>query len=166
VGIGQISAADALDYAMTGPNLRACGVPYDIRRARPYSVYDRLDFDVITEPAGDCFSRYMVRMREVEQSVRCVRQCFEQMRPGEVQGRVAAKIKPPPGEAYAEVEAPKGALGIYVVSDGTANPYRMKIRAPSYINLGAFPSMARGWKVADMIAILGSLDFVMGEVDR
>jgi NADH-quinone oxidoreductase subunit D len=166
IGIGYISPEDALDYAMTGPNLRATGIPYDIRRARPYSIYDRLDFEVITEDGGDCFARYMVRMREVEQSIRCVGQCLEQMRPGDVQGRAPAKIKPPPGEAYAEVEAPKGALGIYVVSDGSANPYRMKIRAPSYINLGAFPAMARGWKVADMIAILGSLDFVMGEVDR
>ncbi|MEW5946956.1 MAG: NADH-quinone oxidoreductase subunit D [bacterium] len=166
IGIGRLDPGDAVALGVTGPNLRASGVAFDLRRAEPYSVYDRFSFDVPTRAAGDTFDRYAVRIEEMRQCVRIVRQAVEQMPDGPVQAKVQRNIKPPPGDVYARIEAPRGELGVYLVSDGGANPYRFKLRAPSFINLQALKKISTGMKVGDLIAILGSIDIVLGEVDR
>jgi NADH-quinone oxidoreductase subunit D len=152
----------------TGPTLRGSGVAYDVRRARPYSIYADLDFDVITREAGDCMARYEVRLDEILQSRLIVLQCLDLLK--EVSpdmGKEPKQVKPAAGrEAYVEVEGPKGAVGCYMKANGTANPERMKWRSPSFINLGALPLMSRGWRIADLISIFGSIDINMGEVDR
>jgi len=166
-GIGAISAADAIDLGVSGPNLRACGVPDDIRRVEPYSVYDRLDFDVPVGAHGDCYDRYLVRMEEMRQSLRIIKQAVGSLSSGPVLASNLPKgLRPPRGEAYVRTENPRGEFGVYLVSDGSDRPYRLKWRSPSFINLGALGRMARGWKVADLVAILGSFDIVLGEVDR
>jgi NADH-quinone oxidoreductase subunit D len=149
-----------------GPVARASGVAYDVRRAHPYEVYDRVAFDVPVRTEGDCFARYLVRMEEMRQSVRIIRQCLEQMPTGEIRSKVQVALKVPKGEVYARTESPRGDLGIYLVGDGTDKPYRVKIRAPAFSNLYALTEMMRGWKVADVIAILGSIDIVLSDVDR
>jgi NADH:ubiquinone oxidoreductase subunit D len=168
VGVGVLSADDALSLSCTGPTLRGSGVAYDVRRARPYAIYSDLDFDVITRDAGDCMARYEVRLDEILQSRRIVLQCLDLLK--EVSpdmGREPKQVKPAAGrEAYVEVEGPKGAVGCYMKANGTPNPERMKWRSPSFINLGALPLMSRGWKIADLISIFGSIDINMGEVDR
>jgi NADH-quinone oxidoreductase subunit D len=168
VGIGGLSADDALAHSVTGPTLRGSGVKYDIRKAHPYGIYSELDFDIPVGEKGDCFDRYMVRMEEMVQSRKIVLQAvdrLEQTEPGNL-GKAPKVFKPPPGDAYAEVEGAKGALGFYLKSDGGLEPYRGKLRSPSFINLTALPDMIRGWKLADMIVIFGSIDINMGEVDR
>jgi NADH:ubiquinone oxidoreductase subunit D len=166
-GVGRLSAADAVAYSATGPLLRGSGVKYDVRRAEPYSIYDRLDFDVPVGTKGDTYDRYLVRLEEMRQSVRILKQCLDQLPEGEIlAGKKLWQVRVPKGEAYGRVEAPKGELGFYVVSDGSANPYRYHVRAPSFINLTALEAMCRGEKVADMIAIFGSVDINMGECDR
>lgn len=168
VGIGVLSKEDALAYGVTGPTLRGSGVAYDVRRARPYAAYGELDFDVVTRPEGDCMARYLVRLDEMLQSRRIILQCLERLRevPPDM-GREPKQIKPPAGrEAYVEVEGPKGAVGCYMKASGGPNPERMKWRSPSFINLGAFPTMCRGGKIADLVSIFGSIDINMGEVDR
>jgi NADH-quinone oxidoreductase subunit D len=167
-GVGLLSPEDALDYSVTGPTLRGSGVKYDVRKAHPYGIYAELDFDIPVGQQGDCFDRYMVRMQEMDQSRRIILQAvdrLEQTQPGDL-GKAPKVFKPPPTDAYAEVEGAKGALGIYLKSDGGLDPYRAKIRSPSFINLTALPMMLRGWKLADLIAIFGSIDINMGEVDR
>jgi NADH:ubiquinone oxidoreductase subunit D len=146
--------------------LRASGVPYDIRRVDSYSIYDRFEFDVITEEAGDVFARYIVRIREARQSVRILEQAMRDIPEGEVLARLPRVFRPPEGDAYGRIECPKGEIGFYLVSDGSPNPYRYKIRAPSFINLTVLPEIARGHKVADLMAIFGSIDITLGEVDR
>ncbi|HEY3297884.1 MAG TPA: NADH-quinone oxidoreductase subunit D [Armatimonadota bacterium] len=165
-GVGVISSEDAVDYAMSGPCLRGSNVPFDVRRDDPYSVYDRLKFDVITEPGGDCLSRYRVRAREVRESLKIVEQALDMLPEGEYTAKVPKVLKPPAGEAYTRIESARGDLGVYLISDGSANPYRLHWRPPSFINLAAVGQMVKGWKLADAVAIIGSLDIVLGEVDR
>ena len=165
-GIGVISPEDAVDYAMSGPNLRGSGVALDVRRSDPYSVYDRLSFDVVTQPTCDCLGRYLVRTGEIRESLKIVEQALDMLPSGEHTAKLPKALKPPAGEAYARVESSRGDLGCYIISDGSANPYRLHWRAPSFVNLAAVGQMVRGWKVADTVAILGSLDIVLGEVDR
>ncbi|MBI3911501.1 MAG: NADH-quinone oxidoreductase subunit D [Armatimonadetes bacterium] len=165
-GVGILEPEVAVDYGCTGPILRGSGIPLDIRQANPYSVYDRFEFDIPTSDKCDCLGRYLVRVEEIRQSVRIVRQALDQLPEGEIVGKTPKTIRPPKGEAFTWIESPRGALGGFLVSDGTANPYRFKIRPPSFIHLQALPHMVRGWKVADTVAILGSIDIVLGEVDR
>ncbi|HEY8739321.1 MAG TPA: NADH-quinone oxidoreductase subunit D [Candidatus Dormibacteraeota bacterium] len=167
-GIGILTKEDALAYSVTGPTLRGSGVKYDVRRAHPYGIYPELDFDIPVGELGDCTDRYLVRIAEMEQSRRIILQALDRLdatEPGNL-GKAPKVFKPPAGDAYAEVEGAKGAIGFYLKSDGGPEPYRAKIRSASFINLQALPMMVRGWKLADLIAIFGSIDINMGEVDR
>lgn len=167
MGVGYLSPQDAIAFSTAGPVLRASGVPYDVRRAEPYSIYDRFDFDVAVRYNGDVYDRYVIRIDEMRQSVRILQQALEQIPEGEIQaGKKQYSQRVPAGQAYGRVENPKGELGFYVVSDGSANPYRYHIRAPSFINLTALERMCVGYKVADTVIILGSIDIVLGETDR
>jgi NADH-quinone oxidoreductase subunit D len=141
-------------------------VKWDIRKADPYSVYDRFEFEIPTGSVGDCYDRYRVRVEEMRQSVRIIKQAMEQLPSGEVRSPVAQRLHPPVGEAYGHIEAPKGELGFYLVSDNSISPYRFHIRAPSLMNLTALRDMIVGWKLADLIIIFGSIDICMAEVDR
>lgn len=166
-GVGILTPEQALAFSATGPLLRASGIPYDIRRADPYSIYDRFDFDVVVAYHGDTYDRYWVRLEEMRQSTRIVQQAIDQISAGPIlQGAPKYQVKVPPGEAYGRVEAPKGELGYYVVSNGKANPWRYHVRAPSFINLTPLAQMCKGNKVADTIIIFGSIDIVVGELDR
>ena len=164
--IGILSASDCKRYSVTGPLLRAAGVAFDLRKAQPYSGYEHYDFDIPTRDAGDCFDRYTVRMQEMRQSVRIIEQALDRIPSGPIIAKVPKILKPPPGEVYVSIEAPKGELGYYIVSDGSDQPYRVRVRPPSFLNLQALRQMARGVLVADVVAILGTIDFVLGEVDR
>jgi len=167
IGVGYLSPEDAIAYSAAGPVLRASAVPYDVRRAEPYSIYDRFDFDVAVRSNGDVFDRYLIRLDEMRQSVRILKQALDQIPEGEIQaGKKQYTQRVPAGQAYGRVENPKGELGFYVVSDGSANPYRYHIRAPSFINLTALGKMCTGGKIADAVIILGSIDIVLGETDR
>ena len=193
VGIGVVSPERAMALGFTGPMLRGSGVEWDLRKKQPYEVYDRLDFDIPVGVNGDCYDRYLVRIEEMRQSNRIVKQCIDWLRknPGPViiddhkiapPSRVDMKtnmeelihhfklftegMHVPAGEAYAAVEAPKGEFGIYLVSDGANKPYRLKIRAPGFAHLAALDEMARGHMIADVVAIIGTQDIVFGEVDR
>lgn len=191
VDIGTISAEDALNWGFTGPMLRASGLPWDLRKSQPYEVYDQLDFDVPIGKHGDCYDRYLVRMAEMRESLKIIRQCLDKIPKGPVMTD-DRKVAPPPraemkqsmeamihhfkfytegfhvpvGEVYAAVEAPKGEFGVYLISDGTNRPYRCKIRAPSYAFLQATDFLSRGHMLSDVVAIIGSLDVVFGEIDR
>ncbi|MCX8061135.1 MAG: NADH-quinone oxidoreductase subunit D [Anaerolineales bacterium] len=166
-GVGILTPEQAIAYSASGPLLRASGVPYDIRRADPYSVYDRFEFDVAVRYHGDVYDRYLVRMDEIRQSIRILQQAIRDLPEGPIQaGKPQYQVRVPPGEAYGRVEAPKGELGFYVVSNGKPNPWRYHVRAPSFINITALETMAKGNKVADSVAILGSIDIVLGELDR
>ncbi len=165
-GVGILPKELALSISASGPVLRASGVKWDIRKVDPYSIYDRFEFDIPTGSAGDCYDRYRVRIQEMRQSLRIIQQAMEQLPPGVVRSDVPRLIRPPAGEAYAHIEAPKGELGFYLVSDGSIAPYRCHIRAPSLINLTALREMMLGWKIQDAIVIFGSIDITMGEVDR
>jgi NADH-quinone oxidoreductase subunit D/NADH-quinone oxidoreductase subunit C/D len=147
--------------------LRASGVPYDVRRADPYSIYDRFDFDVVVRYHGDVYDRYLVRLEEIRQSIRILQQAVRDLPEGPIQeGKPQYQVRVPAGESYGRVEGPKGELGFYVVSTGKPNPWRYHVRAPSFINLTALAEMAKGNKIADAIIILGSIDIVLGETDR
>jgi len=191
VDIGVITAEQAFDWGFTGPNLRAAGVPWDLRKAQPYDVYDQLEFKVPVGKHGDCYDRYLVRILEMRESVKLMKQCLEKMPGGPVKSD-DRKIAPPPraemkhsmealihhfklytegyhvpaGETYAAVEAPKGEFAVYLVSDGTNKPYRCKIRAPGFAHLQALEFLSKGHMLADVVANLGSIDIVFGEVDR
>ncbi|MCX6013418.1 MAG: NADH-quinone oxidoreductase subunit D [Chloroflexi bacterium] len=165
-GVGILKKEDAINCSVTGPVLRGSGVMWDIRKSDSYSVYDRFDFLVPTGKVGDCYDRYKVRVEEMRQSIRIIKQAVEQLPKGEVLTPVPLRLRPPVGEAYAHIEAPKGDLGFYLVSDYSDKPYRFHVRAPSFINLTTLRKMLIGWKIADAILIFGSLDVVMGEVDR
>lgn len=191
VGISEISIKQALDWGFSGPMLRAAGLAWDLRKSQPYEIYDQLDFDIPIGQNGDCYDRYLVRMAEIRQSISLVKQCIEKMPEGPVKTE-DRKISPPSraemkksmealihhfklysegyhvpeGEAYAVVEAPKGEFGVYIVSDGTNRPYRCRIRAPGFAHLQALDFMAKGHMLADVAAIIGSLDIVFGEIDR
>jgi NADH-quinone oxidoreductase subunit D len=165
-GIGILSAQDAIALGVTGPVLRASGVKWDIRKAMPYAAYDQYDFEIPCFPNGDTYDRYLVRMEEMRQSRRICLQAIENIPSGPIMAKVGKVLKPPPGEVYHAIEAPKGELGYYIVSDGTTQPYRVRVRPPSFINLQAFDRMARGALIADVVAIIGTIDIVLGEVDR
>ncbi|RCK76353.1 MAG: NADH-ubiquinone oxidoreductase chain D [Anaerolineae bacterium] len=166
-GVGVLTPEQAIAYSASGPLLRASGVPYDIRRADPYSIYDRFEFDVAVRYHGDVYDRYLVRMDEIRQSIRILQQAVRDLPEGPIQaGKPQYQVRVPPGEAYGRVEAPKGELGYYVVSNGKPNPWRYHVRAPSFVNITALETMAKGNKVADAVAILGSIDIVLGELDR
>lgn len=189
--VGVIPSADAIDAGLTGPSLRASGVRWDLRRDRPYLVYDQLDFEVITAPAGDVYDRYMVRMAEMRESLSIVRQVLEKIPAGPVivddprvayppKDRVyssmeeliyhfklaAEGVRAPKGEVYLSIENPKGELGFFLIGDGSNHPYRLQIRSPSFLNLQSLPRLVQGRLVADVIAVIGSLDIVLGEIDR
>ena len=191
VDIGVMTAEQCCDWGFTGPNLRASGVPWDLRRAQPYDVYDELDFEIPVGKHGDCYDRYLIRMYEMRESVKIMKQCIERMPAGPVKV-TDGKFAPPPreemkrsmealihhfklytegyrvpeGETYAAVEAPKGEFAVYLVSDGTNRPYRCKIRAPGFAHLQAMDVMSKGHMLADVVANIGSLDIVFGEIDR
>jgi NADH-quinone oxidoreductase subunit D len=164
--VGVLSAEDAIALGVTGPVLRGSGVKWDVRKVQPYEAYDKVEFEVPTGPNGDTYDRYLVRVAEMRQSVRIVRQCVERIAPGPILGKVGKVIKPPAGEVYHSIEAPKGELGYLVVSDGSTHPYRVRVRPPSFVNLQALDIMSRGHLVADIVAIIGTIDIVLGEVDR
>ncbi|SUZ51382.1 uncharacterized protein METZ01_LOCUS4236 [marine metagenome] len=165
--VAVMSAEDAIDYGLTGPCLRASGVEYDVRKAAPYSVYDRFDFDVPIGLDGDCWDRYYLRVQEVYQSVRIVEQALDQLPDGEVASSLGRRlIRPPAGEVYMRAENPRGEIGVYLVSDGTDRPHRIKVRPPSFCNLSALKHMLKDAWIADSVVILGALDIVLGEVDR
>jgi NADH-quinone oxidoreductase subunit D len=165
-GVGVLTADECKDYGVTGPMLRAAGVKWDLRKAQPYSGYEKYDFEIPTRVNGDTYDRYIVRMQEMRQAVRIMEQAVEAIPAGPIMGKVAKVIKPPVGEAYVSIEAPKGELGYYAVSDGSTQPYRVRVRPPSYINLQALDKMVRGALIADVVAVIGTLDIVLGEVDR
>ncbi len=171
--ISPVTAEDAIDYGLTGPCLRASGVDYDVRKAAPYSIYDRFDFNVPTGLDGDCWDRYYLRVQECYESISIIEQAMEQMPAASdpVRGNVLSSlgrrlIRPPAGEVYVRAENPRGEIGVYLVSDGADRPYRLKVRPPSFCNLSAIRQMLINTWVADSVVILGSLDIVMGEVDR
>lgn len=191
VGIGVLSREDALSYGVSGPIMRASGVDFDLRRDEPYGIYERFKFDIPVRQEGDIYARYLVRVEEMRQANNILKQALEQLPEGpvmtddprvgmpshkEVYERMEALIrrfylvskgfKTPKGETYGCVEAPKGELGFYIVSTGEERPYRLKIRAPSFVNLGAVPAMAKGAMLADLVGIIGSVDIVLGEIDR
>jgi NADH-quinone oxidoreductase subunit C/D len=168
IGVGILPPERAIALSATGPLLRASGVPYDVRRAEPYSIYDRFDFDVVTENGCDVYARYLVRLEEMRQSLRILRQALDQIPPGgPIQGgKGGHTVRVPAGDVYGRIESPKGELGFYLVSEGKANPYRYHVRAPTFINLTSLADMCKGYKVADAVAILGSIDITLGEVDR
>ncbi len=167
MGIGILSKEDAISCGVAGPVLRASGVPYDVRRAEPYGIYERFEFDVVTRQAGDAFARVALRFDEIWQSLKILGQALDQVPEGDIQShRLAPRMRIPPGETYGRIEAPKGELGFYLVSDGGANPYRYHIRSTSLLNLTPLSQLTRGGKIADIVAILGSIDLTMGEVDR
>ncbi|HEY32709.1 MAG TPA: NADH-quinone oxidoreductase subunit D [Dehalococcoidia bacterium] len=165
-GVGILPRETAINIGASGPVLRGCGVKWDIRKADPYSVYDRFEFDIPTGIQGDCYDRYRVRVEEMRQSLRIIEQAVEQIPPGEVRSDVPQLVRPPAGEAYAHVEGATGEVGFHVVSDGSIAPYRCHIRAPSLMNLTALKDMIVGWKIQDLILIFGSFAITMGEVDR
>ncbi len=166
-GVGVLTREEAINYSTAGPVLRGSGVKYDVRRAEPYSIYDRFEFDIPTGTTGDVHARFMMRFWEAKQSIRILQQALKQIQPGEIMtGKKNYQIRVPKGEVYGRGENPKGELGFYLVSDGNPNPYRYHVRSPSFINLTSMNEMSVGHKVADLIIILGSHDVVMGEVDR
>jgi NADH-quinone oxidoreductase subunit D len=189
--VGVISAEEGIDLGLSGPSLRACGVKWDLRKANPYSSYDHFDFEIPIGTNGDVYDRYLVRMEEMRQSNRIIKQVLDKLPPGEINA-YNPKVVPPPkekvlsniesliihfhimtegfevprGEAYCSVESSKGELSFYIVSDGSNKPYRVKIRAPSFVNLQSLSTMAEGRMMADMVAVIGSIDICLGEVDR
>src|SRR6266699_3114228 len=164
--VGVISAADAIGLGVTGPVLRASGVKWDLRKAQPYAAYSEFDFDIPTGTNGDTYDRYLVRMAEMRLSLRIIEQAVNRIPEGPIMAKVPKIIKPPVGEIYHSIEAPKGELGYFIVSDGSTQPYRLRVRPPSFVNLQALDTMVRGLLVADVVAVIGTLDIVLGEVDR
>jgi NADH-quinone oxidoreductase subunit D len=168
--VGTISAKDCIALGVTGPVLRASGVKWDLRKAQPYANYKQFDFDIPTGQKGDTYDRYLVRMAEMRQSNRILRQCIPLVKAtpaGDIKAKISRVIRPPEGEVYHSIESPKGELGYYIVSDGkTQNAYRLRVRPPSFVNLQALPAMAKGHLVSDLVALIGTIDIVLGEVDR
>jgi NADH-quinone oxidoreductase subunit D len=169
--VGVLPPDVAINYGASGPVLRGSGVKWDLRKNDPYSIYDRFDWNICVGTGengvvGDCWNRTMVRIWEMQQSCRIIEQALDQIPEGDVQSTIPKRIRPNPGEVYVRSETPKGELGFYVISDGTGSPYRVKARAPSFVNLSVLPEISRGAMVADMVMILGSIDIVLGEVDR
>jgi NADH-quinone oxidoreductase subunit D len=165
-GVGVISGKDCIAYGVTGPVLRASGVKWDIRKAQPYSLYEKFSFEIPTGENGDTYDRYLVRIAEMRQSLRIIDQAVNGIPDGPIMGKVPKIMKPPVGEVYVSIEAPKGELGYFIVSDGSTQPYRVRVRPPSFVNLQALDVMVRGQLIADVVAVIGTLDIVLGEVDR
>ncbi len=166
VGVGVISKEDAIAYGLSGPTLRGSGVYFDVRRSIPYSAYPEFDFEIPLGTNGDVYDRYLCRMKEMRQSIRIIEQALDGMPEGDLKGKAPKIMRAPAGEVYFSVEAAKGQLGYYIVSDGTDKPYRLHIKSPSFINLQGLNKMSEGALIADMVAIIGSIDIVLGEVDR
>lgn len=165
-GVGVLPPEQVVAWGITGPNARGSGVARDVRRDDPYGLYARMTFEVPVGKHGDCWDRFWVRIQEMRESCKIIEQALEALSPGETMGKLPKIYRVPPGEGYGHLEAPRGDLGFYLVSDGTPSPYRMHIRSPSFINLQALQFMLKGQKISDVIAILGSIDIVLGEVDR
>lgn len=191
VGIGVMAAGEAINYGLTGASLRGSGVNYDLRKVEPYAAYDKVEFDVPLGKNGDVYDRYLVRINEMRQSNRIIKQCLDLLKPGPITTNdpryavpdkinvmknmeslahqfvlMSKWVSMPAGEVYVATEGSKGELGFYIVSDGSGRPYRIKIRAPSYVNLSALPAMATGHMMSDMVACIGAIDIVLGECDR
>ncbi len=167
VDVGVITAEDAIEIGLTGPPLRGSGVQWDIRKVFPYDRYDEVEFEIPIGSAGDTYDRYLVRMEEMRQSTHIIRQCLDRLPDGPVMAKVPKVIKTKPGMVYGSVEAPKGELGYFIVAtDKATTPYRCRVRPPSFVNLQALPMMVEGSLVADMVAVIGTLDIVLGEIDR
>ena len=169
--VGVLPAEMAINYGITGPNLRASGVKWDLRKDDPYSVYHKFDFEIPVGSGekgktGDCWDRYIIRVLEMEQSLKIIEQAIDQIPDGDVSSAIPKRVKPPEGQVYARVENPRGELGYFIISDGSVNPYRIKVRAPSFVNLAVMGELCKGHMVADVVAILGSIDIVLGEIDR
>lgn len=169
--IGVLPVDTAINYGITGPNLRASGIKFDLRKDDPYSIYDRFDFNIPVGrgwfgQVGDCWDRYYLRVLEMEESLKIVEQAIDQIPDGDVQSAIPRRIKPPAGSIYTRVENPRGELGYHIISDGTVNPFRVKVRAPSFVNIAIMDELCRGHLIADVVAILGSIDIVLGEIDR
>ena len=165
-GMGVLNGKQAIELGVTGPNLRASGVPFDVRKAHPYSIYNELEFEVITQTDGDVHARYMQRVAELKQSIHLIDQIMDKMPHGPVQAQVPGIIRPKPGRAYAAIESPRGLYSVYAISDGGPNPYRFRMRDPSFISLQVMPTLMPGHLLADTMAIMASLDPVMGGVDK
>jgi len=165
-GVGKIDLETALAYGFTGPNLRACGLPFDLRKAKSYGIYDRFEFNIPTRTNGDTYDRYVIRLLEMEQSARIIRQAMAKIPEGPVMAKVPRVIKLPKGEVYHQIEGAKGILGYYLVSDGGSKPYRLHVHSPSFVNLGAIPKMTEGSIIQDFVVTFASIDIVLGEVDR
>jgi NADH-quinone oxidoreductase subunit D/NADH-quinone oxidoreductase subunit C/D len=165
-GIGVLSGEDAISFGCSGPTARASGVSCDIRKLYPYEVYDQLKFEEITESRGDCFSRYLVRLREMRESLSIIDQLIDNIPEGDYQAKTKAVLKLPKGEFYSRVETARGEFGVYIISEGGTTPYRIKFRSPGFSNLSALNHMARGYKIGDLVAIMGTLDLVIPDIDR
>jgi len=166
VDVGVIPAAKALEYGLSGPNLRASGVAYDLRKADSYLTYDKVEFDVASREGGDCYDRYVVRLDEIRESTKIIRQAIDMIPSGPLQAKVPRVLKAPKGQVYSRAENPKGEFGYFIVSEGGKMPYRLKIRSTSFSNLTILPWILKGQLIPDLVAVLGSLDFVLGDVDR
>jgi NADH-quinone oxidoreductase subunit D len=169
--VGVLPVETAINYGISGPNLRASGLKWDIRKNDPYSVYHKFDFDIPVGKndigtVGDSWNRYYIRVLEMEQSLRIIEQALEQIPEGDVTSAIPKRIKPPVGQVYSRVENPKGELGYFIISNGSTSPFRVKVKGPSFVHLGVLNELCKGRMVADVIAILGSIDIVLGEVDR
>ncbi|HEX7058141.1 MAG TPA: NADH-quinone oxidoreductase subunit D [Bacilli bacterium] len=165
-GVGAYDAKTAIDYGLSGANLRSTGVKWDLRKDKPYSIYNRFEFDVPVGKNGDCYDRYVCRMEEIRQSLRILEQALEQFpEGGETMGKVPRVIRPPEGETYVAIESPRGELGAYIMSKGKQEPYRLKFRRPSFVNLQILPKLLVGEQMANVITFLGGIDIVLGEVD-
>jgi NADH-quinone oxidoreductase subunit D len=165
-GVGVLSKEDAISFGCTGPVGRASGLNCDIRMLHPYEIYDKVEFNEIIETAGDSYARYMVRMRELRESVKIIEQLIDNIPEGDYQAKTKAVLKPPKGEFYTRVETARGELGVYIVSEGGTTPYRIKFRSPGFSNLSALDHMARGGKLGDLMATMGTLDLVIPDIDR
>jgi NADH-quinone oxidoreductase subunit D len=169
--VGILTPEAALSYGVTGPNLRGSGIKFDVRRNEPYLGYEEFDFDIPVGkgefgPVGSCFDRYIVRILEVKESCKIIRQAVKKLTPGDVQENIPKRIKPPAGEVYMRTECPRGELGYYIVSDGGLKPYRVKVKSPCFTVMSAFTEISRGAMISDVIALIGSIDIVLGEIDR
>jgi NADH-quinone oxidoreductase subunit D len=165
-GIGKYTKEDAINYSLSGANLRSTGVKWDLRKDEPYSIYDRFDFDVVTREEGDALARYYCRLGEIEESIKIIEQALEQFpKEGEIMAKVPKIIKAPKGEAFVRIEGSRGEIGCYISSDGKKEPYRLKFRRPSFYNLQILPKLLEGESISNLIAILGAVDIVLGEVD-
>ena len=164
-GIGKYMKEDAINYSLSGVNLRCTGLKFDLRKNEPYSIYDRFTFDIPVRTVGDAWSRYHCRLEEIEESLKILEQAVEQIPEGEIIAKVPKIIKAPKGEAFVRIESPRGEIGCYIASDGKKEPYRLKFRRPSFYNLQILPKLLKGENISNLVTILGAIDIVLGEVD-